>query len=464
MRIGARLTLAGTLVTLAVCTVVCVALYVGLRISLHREIDVFLEGEAQEFAAMLHEDASTSLEHVQNEIRHELGSRLRADLTFRLLDSNGAVIVSSDPRDDLPNPWDSASLQKGRHRARWYETIGGAGGVRICSEWTDFAGEKHVAQATYALDSVAASLAKFRRIGFAALALAAGLSLVGGRLMARKSLLPIQSMTDRAQSIGATNLGERLTRSGNSDELDRLAGVLNDMLTRLERQFRQVQQFTADAAHELRTPLAALRGSVEIALSRGAGAEELRSVLVDSIEEFDRLSRLTDDLLLLARADSGRKFLNREPVAFHVAVQDMVDLFAPLAQDRRVNLTCNTLAPVQLNADGGRLRQVLSNLLDNAIKYTPAGGSIAVDLVQTDGVAELRVNDTGIGIPEADLPKIFDRFYRVDAARTRSTGGVGLGLAICRTIVEAHGGRIDLQSIEGKGCSAIVRLPAAMAD
>jgi heavy metal sensor kinase len=449
-------------VTLLVCAVLCCGLYLGLSVSLHREVDSFLEGEVQEFLATLREEQDDSLAAIEHDVRRELGSRLRRDLTFRLLDGSGRVVLTSDPVDALPDPWPGPEPRKQTAAVPWFDTIQTGGmdfPVRVCSQRAHLPGRgEYVAQATYTLGGIAASLTTFRRLCIGAMVLAAGLSLIGGRLLARSILRPVHRITVTARRIEADNLSRRLNRTENDDELDRLAAVLNEMLERLERQFKQIRRFTADAAHEFRTPLTALRGTAEVALSGEATEGELRGVLEASIEEYDRLSRIADDLLLLARADSGRPFLCRQRFSLRAAVQDVVDLFAPLAQEKGIALVFTSASSVEIDADGGRVRQVISNLLDNALKYTPTGGRITISVGQSDGTVALTVADTGPGIPMEHLPHIFDRFYRADEARSRGSGGSGLGLAICRTIVEGHGGTIDARN-GAEGSSFTVRLP-----
>ncbi|MCH8851315.1 MAG: heavy metal sensor histidine kinase [Planctomycetes bacterium] len=471
--IGARLTLWGTLTTLSVCASVCVVLYLGLRFSLHSEVDAFLEGEVQEFCAILQEDRDEDLRALEEEVRLELGSRLRGDLTFRLLDAEGRLIVASDPDDRLPKPWLIPDSSRNKIEVPWFETVhlsGSGQSLRICSQWTRHSdGTLYIAQATYLLDRVAASLESFRNICIAAMLFAAVLSIVGGRLLARRSLHPVHQMTEAVKRISANRLSQRLTQSGSGDELDRLAGTLNDMLARIESQFLQMQQFTADAAHELRTPLTALRGNAEVALTNARDERSLRRVIEESIQQYDHLARIADNLLLLARLDAGEAILHRERLRLDKAIEDVVDLYAPYSSDRGIQLVIGQCAQVILNADKERVRQVLSNLIDNAIKYSTAPARIDVSLDQANGVARIAISDTGRGMSADDLPHVFDRFYRADRARPRSgfdrlrrrsgEQGVGLGLPICRSIVEAHGGDITIESRQGRGTTVLVSLP-----
>lgn len=464
MKIKSRLTLWGTLVTLTTSAIICITLYIGLRFSLYNAVDVFLEGEIQEFLSILNEGHNPNVDMIEKEIRKEIGSRSRNDLAFRLLDGDGKLLATSSLHDRLPNPWVSTHKKNSSPYDIGFDTISIPGSpvkIRACSQRTKITDRDYIVQATYSLDGVGASLALCRNLCIAAMAFATVLSILSGGFLARKSLRPIYFMSRTIRKIGGEDLSKRLVRSNNDDELDSLAAMLNEMLARLERQFYRIQQFTADAAHELRTPLAALRGNAEVALVGEPSPENLRRVLVESIEEYDRLAKLADDLLLLARADSGHELIRREPLPLHRAARDVVDLYAPLAQEKRIDLQCFIDAPLEVLGDGGRIRQLMGNLLDNALKYTPEGGRVTVSLDSNDGMAQVTVADTGPGIPAEHVPHIFDRFYRVDSARSRGTGGFGLGLAICRTISDAHGGTINILPGDGGGTKVIVTLPIA---
>ncbi|HUU98069.1 MAG TPA: heavy metal sensor histidine kinase [Phycisphaerae bacterium] len=455
----ARLTALATGITLTVSLIVCVALYIGIRFSLHREVDAFLAGEVMEFRTIL-SAVDGDLVEVQRRVRAELGSRQRGDLAFRLLAPDGSVLLTSDTANTLPDPWPVPPQRPADPFFRTERGTTSGAPTRTCSQWvTRPDGTTRIVQATYLLDQVNASLSRFIQICGAALSAAAILAMIGGRILASRSLRPVGTMATAARKISVENLTERLDRSGTGDEVDCLAQTFNDMLTRLEKQVTQLRQFTADAAHELRTPLAALRGNAEVALSGRRPADELRAVLADAIEEYDRLARIADDLLLLARADAGQRLI--QPARFRLdrAVVDVVDLFSPAAEERGVSLTLSDCNETWIDGDDGRLRQMLGNLLDNAIKFTPDGGTVRVSLSAANGVAELTVRDTGVGIAPEHLPHVFDRFYRIDRARTHDGGGAGLGLSISRTIAEAHGGSIRLISEPGDETTVSVRIP-----
>ncbi|MBU0716835.1 MAG: heavy metal sensor histidine kinase, partial [Planctomycetes bacterium] len=435
--IGARLTFWSAGVMLCVCVLLCGTLYTGMFYALRGEVDRFLEGEVHEFMVTVNEHPNDDVA-LEEAIRRELGGRTRRDLAFRLFDEAGDLIVTSEPKDPLAGLWAPPAGPEWESPSLHYETVQLAThphAFRLCSLRVETLDRRTcIAQAGYMLDRMATSLALFRRVCAVAMVVAVLAAVAAGRFLARRSLRPMQTVTETARRIGADSLTERIPLAGTDDELDQLARTLNNMLERIEHHVRQVQQFTADASHELRSPLAALRGSAELALTHPRSAEEFRQVIEESIEHYDRLARVAEDLLLLTRADAGDQVLHCEPVRFDSAVRDVVDLYAPLAQECGIDLTFSNPAEIRLEADGTRLRQLIGNLIDNAIRYTEAGGQVTVSLAQANGVACLSVADTGVGIPAEHLSRVFDRFYRVDRARSAKHKGAGLGLAICRMI------------------------------
>jgi len=286
-------------------------------------------------------------------------------------------------------------------------------------------------------------------------------ALFGGYLLARKALRPVDRMTGKAEQITAQRLDQRLDVANPDDELGRLAQTLNGMIERLQDAFGEIRRFTADAAHELRTPLTVLRSDAEIALRSDRSPEEYRRTLSSVLEEAVRLSRLTDQLLLLCREDAESPQAVSERVHLERLMGEVVEQLRPLAEDKQVALTLERLDDLPVSGDEWRLRQVVFNLLDNAVKFTPSGGQVFVRGIRTDRQIEIEVRDTGIGIPTEHLPRLFERFYRVDTSRSREQGGAGLGLAISRAIIESHGGDIQVTSCPEKGTSVHVRLPVA---
>jgi len=287
----------------------------------------------------------------------------------------------------------------------------------------------------------------------------------GGLVLANQALRPVDRLTRAAEQIAAGDLTERVPEQAQMDEMGRLAVTFNDMISRLQAAFERQKQFTSDASHELRTPLAVMRGDIEITLRRERSAEEYKRALTSNLEEIMRLSRLVEDLLTLARGDTRQIELRCEPVDLNALCRRMTEYILPLADQREQTLIYDPPlgaedAPVIVNADMLRIKQLLLNLLDNAIKYTEPRGKIALDLKTEENVAIITVIDTGRGIPEEDLPHIFERFFRRSAKTAdRSAAGFGLGLSIVKWIVDSHGGRIEAKSEVGKGTEFIVRLP-----
>ena len=309
------------------------------------------------------------------------------------------------------------------------------------------------------LDPVAAQLRAVRRIlglAFPATLLLAGWS---GFLLAKKSLAPMVAMSSQAAQIGSRNLHERLPVGNSGDEVGRLAEVFNGMLGRLERAFESMRSFMADASHELRTPLAVIRGEADVSLTRERPAEEYRASLGIIHDESKRMSRLVEEMFDLARADAGHRPLNLEEFYLNDVVEECCRSAQALSHPKNLALTVEAAADVPFRGDAALIRQMTLNLLDNAIRYTPAGGSVAVRLERQNGTARITVTDTGIGIPAEAQGKVFERFYRVDKARSRAAGGSGLGLAIVKWVAEAHRGSVSVASDAGRGSTFTVQLP-----
>ncbi len=281
---------------------------------------------------------------------------------------------------------------------------------------------------------------------------------VGSFAVAGRALRPVAVMTQTARAIAVSRgFGRRLEEPERKDELGRLAHTFNEMLDSLEEGYRLQQRFVADAAHELRAPLTAILGNLDL-LSRTQDmpAEERAEAVAYADAEARRLSRIVGELLTLARADAGQS-LERRPVELDRVVLDALSEVRPLAKGPRLEL--DHFEPVLVEGDADRLKQLVVNLLDNALKYTPSDALISVDLRCSDSEAVMTLRDAGIGISPQDLPHVFERFYRADPARSRDPGGTGLGLAIVKWIVEQHEGDISVDSVEGKGTTVMVRLP-----
>jgi len=284
-----------------------------------------------------------------------------------------------------------------------------------------------------------------------------------GWFLAKNALSPVAAITDKARSIGAENLNERIGIKGPQDEIGELAATINDMIERLEQSFNRIKQFTGDASHELKTPLTILKGEMEMALRSKDDVQYMRETLSSALEEIDRMNLIVRNLLDLAKIDVEKEASRDVEVEVDKVLSERFEQFRKVALDRGVELDILQNKPAVIHGDPLRLGQLVHNLIDNAIKYTPAGGRVELSLAVEDGSAVAKVKNTGIGIAASDIPFLFDRFYRVDKARTRDAGGAGLGLSICKEIVVSLGGSIDVESESGEGATFTVRLPLASA-
>jgi heavy metal sensor kinase len=287
-----------------------------------------------------------------------------------------------------------------------------------------------------------------------ALALAAG----GGIFLGRRALKPVDKIAQTAQKIGESDLSQRINVN-TKDELGRLAATLNEMIGRLEKAFKRQKQFTSDASHELRTPLAVIEAESTLALQKERRPNDYRQSLETVSRETRQMSSLIDKLLTLARADAGKEQWNFAEVELDKLISNLSTDVEVLCQEKGLSFQLGQTQDLVVKGDEARLTELFMNLLDNAIRYTHAPGTVSLSLRREGQMAVVAITDTGIGIPAEDIPLIFERFYRVDKSRSRSEGGSGLGLAICRHIAEAHGGKIEVESRVGGGSTFSVWLP-----
>lgn len=285
------------------------------------------------------------------------------------------------------------------------------------------------------------------------------LAACGGRLLTRRYLRPIDKIIEDANSIEAESLGYRLKQKKVKDEIGQLIDTLNQLFGRLQNSFHQIRRFTADASHELSTPLTIMRGEAEVALKSQRTSEEYRQVIETIIEEIERMSNIVDDLLTLSSIDSGEVRLSLSDVYLDEIITNVYEQGKVLAQDKKITVELDGVQHIPVRGDKHRLHQVFLNLIDNAIKYTPAGGRVLLSMVVENEGVSITVADTGIGIQKDHLNKVFDRFYRVDKARSRELGGSGLGLSIVRSIVELHKGKVSVESKLEEGSKFTIWLP-----
>ncbi len=321
-------------------------------------------------------------------------------------------------------------------------------------------GQRFGVQVAEPMDDFYEALARFRNLLLALIPVLLIVASAAGYWMSRRALAPVDQITRAAQEINVHNLSARLAVPRSRDELQRLAETLNAMLERIESSLKRISQFTADASHELRTPVALMRTRAELALRRPRTEAEYHETIAQLLQELVRTSDLIEKLMLLARSDSDSELLHFATVDLGDSLRDVLLQTTALAEQKQLTVRAElTQEHVLVEGDPQFLRQLFVILIDNAVKYTPAPGTVTVTLAATDKSAIVSVSDTGIGIEPADLANIFDRFYRADKARSRESGGAGLGLAIGRWIAESHGGSITAESTPGNGSTFRVTLP-----
>jgi len=331
---------------------------------------------------------------------------------------------------------------------------------RIALQRVTAGGEVYVVHAAVPTEPFDQALDHFRLMEKEILPLLVFLASLSGYWLSGRSLAPVNRIIETAGLIGAQNLSSRLEVPRARDELRRLTETLNAMLARIEASFKRITQFTADASHDLRTPVAVIRATAEITLRKPRTQEEYRRALSTILETSVDTSELLENLLTLARADAGAAGMEMRPLDLSAHVQKARERAALLGLEKALDVTATTPPePVWVKADAIAVDRLLLILVDNAVKYSPSGGWCEIALSQSDNHAQITVRDSGAGIPEIELNNIFDRFYRVDRARSRNTGGAGLGLAIARWIAEMHGGTIAAESTVGAGSAFHVQIP-----
>jgi heavy metal sensor kinase len=282
---------------------------------------------------------------------------------------------------------------------------------------------------------------------------------VGGAVLVRQALKPVRQIIDAAKAITSSNLGQRLPVADTADEIEHLSVVLNEMIGRLEAALQHSQRFSADASHELRTPLTIMRVELESISHEPVMDTPTREKIASILEETERMGKMVEGLLAISRLDTGEAVVNVSRFDLSTLVAATAEQIALLADEKHINVRCNAAGPVEVTGDRFRLQQVIVNLLDNAIKYSPASGEILLNTRTTDREAVLEVIDSGPGIPVEALPHVFERFFRADSVRTHSVNGTGLGLSIVRSICVAHGGTVEASNLPAGGCRITVCLP-----
>ena len=452
----ARLTAGYTVALGALLALLGAAALVLLERGLRTTVDQSLLSVGRTVAEMRRRPEAPGAAQLEEALDALLGP-LATERFLRLLDPYGRPRAPGPRGLDLP--LGATALENAAAGRETFETLPvPSGPVRVLT-YPVVAGGRLLDVVQVAMPLAGVEVARNRflvvLLGLAPVALA-GVAL-GGWLLTGRALAPVDAMAAAARRIGAGDLAMRVPTDGRADELGRLAAVLNQMLERLERSLAAARQLSADAAHELRTPLTVLKGEIDVALRGTPSAEETQRVLGSLREEVERLAALVEDLLFLARSDAGAIRLPPEPVDLAALLDEAGPALRAIAERGGARLTVAPSRPLPVRGSAPLLWRVLLNLVENAVRHGGPGVTVHVALRRDDGPAELLVADDGPGIPPADQARIFDRFYRTDAAR--SGDGTGLGLALVRAIVELHRGQIGVESAPGRGSAFRVRLP-----
>jgi heavy metal sensor kinase len=401
--------------------------------------------------------ASLSVPEISDEFREHSVLGPGGDL-FQVCDQDGQWLYRSVPLESNNVP----IVKPGVLDAPRFDTLRVQGrSLRFYSRRIDVNGKPYTVQVAAPMHEALEALDRFRLLLLFAAPLLLIAASAGGYWLSTRALSPVDEISRTAQRISIENLADRLPVWETGDQLQRLSETLNAMFARLEGAVRRITQFTADASHELRAPVSLIRTTAEVAIQRkDRTAEEYFEALKEILEESERTSQVVDSLMLLARADSGKETLECSSADACVIVRAAADQGEKLARNHGLQFAVTLpQGPIPIQADTSTLRRALLILIDNAVKYTRPGGSVKMNLKMDRHFAIISVSDTGIGIAKADLPHIFDRFWRADKARSREQGGAGLGLSIAKWIVEMHRGSIDVESELGKGSRFHVRVP-----
>jgi two-component system heavy metal sensor histidine kinase CusS len=458
-----RLSAAYSMAGLMLVILATASLYIVLRTELDRSTELFLADKLHVLRTMLRERPDDE-DALREEIELESEARRYQQFYIRLFDEHGVPIMTTPGMAEQVNLVEFASLTRGRSE-RSIAMAGRHGRPFRVASATVAVGtpSAHSDTVQIAIDvSQEEELLARYRLWFWGILLATSVlfPLVGYRI-ARHGIRPVEEIAAMARRITSTNLRERIGAEGYPFELASLAGTFNEMLERLEESFERISRFTADIAHDLRTPVNNIRGEAEVALARSRTADEYRDVLESSLEEAVRLSDLIGDLLFLARAESPSDELRREDVNIGELLTTVRDYYEASATGAGISLVMNDGAgPLNAELDRALMLRAVSNLVSNAIAHTPHGGTVTLDATAESDAIRIEVSDTGAGIPVEALPRVFDRFFRVDPSRSKSSGNSGMGLAIVQSIMTLHGGRVEITSQFGCGTRVTLCMPA----
>jgi heavy metal sensor kinase len=438
----------------AILTLVAVGSRVAMQRSLERALDLGLTYQM----ASLRDYIADGGAGEPDALRARLAPISVLSDLFRVYDEGGRLVCESTAltrRDvKLAAPPDADSTIRFRSTSAGFP-------LRMAFQRVPIGARAYILEVADPVRKFGTALDEVRTLFWVSLPLLLVLGSLGGLWLSTRALRPVDQLTEDARAITASDLSRRLAVPAARDELRRLSETLNGMLDRIETSFHQVHRFTADASHELRTPVTLIHTAAEFSLRRERSADELNVSMRQILREAKRTARLIDDLLLLARADAGGEAFRPEPIDLAPIVEDVAVQAEALAQPGGVALVASSVPdPLPIRGDGVSLRRLLLILVDNAVRYTPAGGRVTIDARRNGADILVSVADTGPGIAREDLARVFERFWRADKARTREPGGAGLGLAIAREVADRHGARLTVESDLGQGSTFTLILPA----
>lgn len=455
-RLDVKLTVYYTLII-----VILMAAFTGfflyrLNKSLLKQVDRILYDEGNEILQEIN-DANDLMEGCSIYEQH-VANRKHFPIAFKMLNTSGEVVYASKEVVNFVLP----SLEEETKKFYTVHTSLSNYPLRVYRHKIvlESAGDFTIQMVTETRESVEIFESLIKSI-MPALFIVLFLSILCGMLVSRKPRQIISNVTSVTQRISSQNLSERLPVPAAHDEIYALTTTINIMLDRLQNSFKEIKQFTADVSHELRNPLFSIKGEMEVSLSQERNSQEYREVIQECLERVNSLSKMVNDLFLISRFELKKIDLDILYLNLSEIVQDLHGFFLPLAQEKKLNFTIDRCDTVLINGDRTRILQLLNNLIDNALKFTPEHGSVTLSLIADSDTVHFSVRDTGIGIPEGEIPWIFDRLYQVDKSRSGSARGAGLGLHICRKIVEVHEGSIEIKNNKEKGVTFTVILPKA---
>jgi heavy metal sensor kinase len=466
MTLRVRLTLwYGTALALALAIFAGV-LYAEMARELREQVDQSLAEAAAAAVRSIEQSRATPFSKF-DDLAAQFPELAVVDKFFQIFSPTGAITIQSPHIKQQDIPLSRVALEAALQGRSVLQSVKFAGEspLRLVTVPIAAGGTLvNIVQVGTSLQPVEEALHRLLIVLAVMLPVALAVSLGAGWLLAGWALRPVGSITQAAQRIAEGDLSQRLAVRPTADEIGTLVATFNEMIARLDASFQQVRRFSADASHELRTPLTVMKGETELALRRPRSAEDYQLVLESNLEEIDRLTRIVDELLFLSRADLGEVRMASLPVRLDELLQEVQKQASVLGQERNVQVTLGALTPATVLGDELRLRELLLNLVDNAVKYSKPGGKVELNLTTGGGQARVSVSDQGIGISPEDQARIFDRFYRTGEARAHAKQGTGLGLSICKWIAEAHKGRIEVQSQPNQGSRFAVILPLTIED